>query len=287
VDDNCDGLVDCADPQCTGGGSPVAECVPDPGATTTSGMLAPGTCPGAYPTATALGSGDLDGGSCGAGSCACANGVAGMTPPTCSASIVAKGNAMACIVNMGTTIFTGTSAQNCVAIGQPLTSTSFYAVTLSALSATCNPATGGAASKTPPTWSNNANFCSGYAVGAGCAAGELCVPAAATHCVLEMGDQAACNVPGYGTQDTTQYFAGFDDSTRDCTCNCNLTGSCPGVAAVGTGTCNLAINAGCQNGLSGDHVQIEPPTGVGCTPGATSAGSTSTTSFARTVCCTK
>jgi hypothetical protein len=282
VDDNCDGLVDCADPQCTGGSSPVAECVPDPGATP-AGTLAGVACPTAYPTASPLNAG-LMAGTCAGGSCACGNQF--VTPPVCKGTVDTQGGNQLSCNNIGTNIWNHTSADGCVAIG-PLNSSTYYWVSAQPLSGMCNPPTGGTPTKNPPTWTTTNNLCSGNAVGGGCTAGKICVPAAPNHCVVQTGDQVACNVPGYTVQNTTHFYSGFDDSGRTCACACNVSGSCSTVIAMGTSTCNIAVSSACQNSLGYAVAKVNPPSSPACLPGATSGGSaTSTAGFERTVCCT-
>jgi len=284
VDDNCDGLVDCADPQCTGGASPVAQCVPSPGSATAGILSTTATCPAAYPTATPLYAG-LNAGSCAGGTCSCVNGLNGSA--TCSASLVSKGGTSTdCNLGIGTSVFSGTSASGCMSFGA-LSSTTWYQVNAPTLSATCNPTTGGSPIDNAPTWSTTDAFCAASAFGTGCASGQVCAPAAANHCVLATGDQVACTVAGYSTLNTTPFYTGYDDTGRSCACSCDLGLSCSSVVGFGSGGCSslYAVSGGCQKDLTYDHAEISAPSGTACTPGATSSGSTSTTGFERTVCC--
>ncbi|MCU1281504.1 MAG: cell wall surface anchor family protein, partial [bacterium] len=285
VDDNCDGLIDCADPQCTGGGTPLAECVPDPSGAT-AGTLSTTSCPMEYPTARPLFAG-MNAGTCAGGTCSCVNGLNGGA--TCSASLSQQGGTIVSCSQIGTSIFSNkTNLDNCIAFAT-MSSTTYYSLSTVTLNATCNPPTGGTPIKNPPTWATNDNFCSGTSIGGGCAAGNVCVPKAANHCVLETGDQVACTVPGYSVMNTTHFNSGFDDSGRTCACACVLSGTCGANVGFGNGSCSplFAVGGGsCQKGLTYDHASIGAPSGVACTPGATSSGSTTTTGFERTVCCT-
>lgn len=283
IDDNCDGLVDCADPQCTGGTAPIAECVADPGSAM-AGTLSTTSCPAAYPTATTLFAG-LNPGSCAGGSCACGNGLNG--PATCSASLDQQGGTLVSCTVVGTNVFSKTNADGCVAFAA-MSSTTYYTLSTPTFNATCNPPTGGTPVKNPPTWTTTDKFCGGGAVGAGCTAGKVCMPKAANHCVLQTGNQVACSVPGYAVANSTPFNTGFDDSGRSCACSCALSGSCGNVVGFGNGLCSslFAVAPGCQKNLSYDHAQISGPSGVACAPAATSSGSTSTAGFERTVCCT-
>ncbi len=300
VDDNCDGLVDCADPECSGadGGTQVAECIPDPDSAIAGTLSTTASCPAGYSgTATTLNAG-LNAGFCAGGTCSCSNGIVG-GPATCSTSLVDKGTTVtACITAFGgTTVWTHTSADGCVGFS-PLSSTNKYNLGTPTLNVTCNPSTGGTPIKNAPTWTTTDTFCTPPsapssdagqgAFGAGCPSGHVCAPVAPNHCVLEPGNQVACTVTGYGVPNTTPFYSGYDDTGRTCACTCNMGLTCSGGVGMGTGSCGslFFVGAGCQNGLTYDHVSISAPSGVnGCTPGATTSGTTSTTGFERTVCC--
>ncbi len=285
VDDNCDGLVDCADPQCTGGATPQAECVPDPGSAVT-GTLSTTTCPMAYPTNTPLYAG-FTAGSCATGSCACFNGINGS--PSCSATLVNKGGTItSCDVALGgTTIFSNaTNASSCVSFAA-LSATAYYALGYTT-SGSCNAPSGGNATKVAPTWATTDAFCGGGKVGGGCAAGKVCMPVAANHCVLETGSQTMCtSVPGYSVPNATQFFSGFDDSTRACSCTCSPTITC-NASFYTNGSCTtgpFGQPAGCYKGWTAyTGATIAAPSGT-CGAGAGESGATTTTGFERTVCC--
>jgi hypothetical protein len=283
VDDNCDGLIDCADPQCTGGASPVAECVPDPGSAV-AGTLSSTSCGASYPTSTAIFSG-LVAGDCGTGSCSCGQGVNGSV--TCNSSLTDEGGTQLGCNVFHSPLWSKTNVDGCFTMpGGPLSSSEYYNVSKPALTGACYPPTGGLAAKIAPTWTNSYSFCSGVS-GGGCMNGQICVPAAPKHCVLMTGMQVACNVSGYSVQDSTPYFSGFDDSSRMCNCACNLGGSC-GAVTMGPSMCNLLVGSGCQNGLSYAVAQIAAPNNPGCNAvGVLNGGATSTTGYERTVCCTK
>jgi hypothetical protein len=224
-------------------------------------------------------------GTCAGGTCSCVNGLNGTA--TCSATLKNEGGFAGCAV-VGSNVFVQTDQAGCFSFSQ-LSSTTYYELFAPSLNATCNPTTGGTPIKNAPAWSQTDQFCSGQAVGKGCPAGQVCAPTAANHCVLETGNQAACTVTGYSVMNTTAFYSGYDDSGRSCACSCDLSGSCSGIG-FNTGGCApfYAVAPGCgKNWSPYDHAQISPPSGVACTPGATMSGSTSTTGFERTVCCTQ
>ena len=280
VDDDCNEQVDCADTACTGGATPLAQCVADP-AGAPVGTVETGACSGAFATATPLFSG-LVPGTCGAGSCGC-----NPTPiggARCDATLVQHpgGGLLAC-TTAGTTIWTRSNADGC--FGFTALGTAYYTLSQNLVLA-CAPPTGGTATKNAPTWQTTNNFCAAAGAGGGCAAGQVCMPAAPKHCVLEQGNLTTCTRPGYNVLDATPYFTGFDDSARTCSCACNKIGTCPPVQ-FGVGACTTNTANGCRNTFSTlNSAQIPNPVGAGCGADATEAGATATDSFQRTVCCT-
>jgi hypothetical protein len=286
VDDDCNGHVDCDDTACTGGATPIAECVADPGSAT-AGTIDSSACPSTYPNTTQLHTG-LTAGTCAAGNCSCSGGLTGT--PRCEATLKQQGGTLlSCNTNPLTSIFQNLTATNgCIAFTGGALGTGYYSLSMQMI-AQCNAPSGGTPTKVAPTWQANASFCTGGLIGGGCATGQVCMPAAAKHCVLETGDQVECTRAGYGVKDTTQYFTGFDDSQRSCSCACNLTGTCGTAVAFGVGSCATTANlsTGCHTGFGGyDHAQAPNPNGAGCAVGTTSTGATSTTGFERTICCT-
>lgn len=284
LDDDCNGEIDCADTACTGGASPVAECVADPGSAT-SGYLASDDCPTTYPTETQLSSG-LNAGTCTAGSCTCSGLTGGAR---CDATLQNPGGSgpMSCNTALGDAIFTNQSASaGCLAF--TALGTDYYRLSITMV-AQCNPPGGGTPTKNAPTWQTTKKFCSGAKIGVGCQAGAVCMPAAPKHCVIETGSQTECTRAGYGVPDATEYFTGFDDTSRSCSCACNVTGTCGTSVAFGVGGCTSTanLNTGCHLGFGGyDHAKVPIPSGAGCATGANTTGSTTTTGFERTLCCT-
>jgi hypothetical protein len=278
IDDDCNGLVDCADPQCGG----IGECVPDPGSAL-SGTLG-SSCPTSFPSPTPLFA-TMTPGSCSAGSCACSSGFT--STPTCSASLIQSNSS--CLASAGT-VFSATSASGCLSFSA-LSSTASYSLVTAAFSGDCNAPSGGSPTKVAPTWSVTNAFCAGNRVGGGCSGGQICVPVAPNHCVLEVGDQTACTVSGYSVQNVTQFFTGFDDSTRACSCVCDPSGTCNNAVGFGNGSCGGTLSAqdsGCYGSWSAyDHAQISAPSGAMCAVSVASSGTTSTSGFERTVCCVK
>jgi hypothetical protein len=210
VDDDCDGLADCADPDCTGGASPKAACVPDPGSFTAGTDVSPGPCPAGYPSPMPLGSGALTDSSCAVGTCACQ---ALPSSPFCDGVLVDSGNSPGCgsgVSQITTTCLEGLSipSGDYHAAGGPTWE-----------SPGCGSPTGGTASRVAASFAANDLFCSGSVVGAGCPGSERCVPAAPSHCVVRTGTQLTCPT-GYNLR-PVHYFADVTDS-RTCTCDCGF-----------------------------------------------------------------
>jgi hypothetical protein len=287
VDDDCDGLADCADPDCTGGASPIAACVPDPGSFTAGTTVAGNTsCPGGWPTATPINS-NLNNGSCQAGSCSCM-----LQNDACSGQIVTYSSTTDCSGSEAAAAVPSTDTP-CQGLVQ-IPAGTYYEFLGAGYSGSCNK--GGSPSKVAPGWSNAEKFCSGGALGSGCPAGSRCLPAGPNHCVLKAGSQLAC--PANYTLRTTRYYLDFDDSGRSCACTCsvNTAGSCSGTATVtlwDSPTCNnadLFANAGgCMNNdVHGYNYYSLSGTVTSATcsaPGASESGTTSLNNE-QTVCCT-
>ncbi|HVK83376.1 MAG TPA: hypothetical protein VM513_04665 [Kofleriaceae bacterium] len=280
LDDDCNGHTDCDDAACTGGATPIAECVPDPGGAL-AGTLETGACPSEYPNATGIFS-DLTAGSCAAGTCSC-----GTTPiggARCDSTLArhSGGSSLAC-ATIGAVVFATNGGNGCIsfsALG------SGYHTLDTTLVAQCAAPGGGTSAKVDPSWGSTGNFCTGNSSGGGCGTGQVCMPKAPRYCVLETGEQAECTRPGYSVQDPTSYFTGYDDSARTCSCACNVTGTC-GPVLFGTGSCTTGVTDGCMTGFTGyTNAQAPTPSGVGCAAGGASNGATSTAGFERTLCCT-
>ncbi len=235
-DDDCDGLVDCDDPDCVGGATPKAVCVPDPG-TFTRGTLA-ATCPTGYPLSTAVYQGlssTCNGGSC--GGCTTLTSSFGGADD-CFVLLYAWGS-NSCSGGTGyQTRASGTSVcRTDIALGQYHSADSTY------YDGSCNNPSG-TSTKNTPTWSKSELFCRGSAVGGGCIAGNLCVPKGPSMCVIKSGAAQTCP-NGYNAQ--APWYTGYDDSARTCQCSCTNTvqGTCSGTPAV-----TLYTDTGCSLGAA-------------------------------------
>jgi hypothetical protein len=208
TDDDCDGLIDCADPDCIGGASPQAVCVPDPGAFTAGTTVGSGSCPTAWPTSTTIHSGLNT--TCDTGTCSCPN-----TNFQCGVELWSSSNGAACNGGSGLGFYTSDPGTCNGPLTFPSDGNYHYATVF--YTGDCGmPA--GTAAKNTPTWTNTEQFCSRATIGSGCTLGSVCVPSAANHCVMKAGAQSC---PSNYSPRPTSYYLGFDDSSRQCKCNCS------------------------------------------------------------------
>jgi hypothetical protein len=225
-DDDCDGLVDCDDPDCVGGASPTAICVPDPSGFT-GGTVAAGTCPNTFPISTSIYQGLSA--ACSSTSCGgCTTLTSDFGPPDDCYTLVWNWSTNQCNGGSGAQV-RATSAL-CTAI-TPVPANHWHSIETPAYyDGYCNNPNG-SSSKMTPQWSTSKLFCRGNVVGGGCIAGNICVPAATNHCVIKTGASLACPT-GYNPQ--SPYYTGYDDSTRVCTCGCinSVQGTCTGSPLV-------------------------------------------------------
>jgi hypothetical protein len=251
IDDDCDGHIDCADPDCTGGVSPEAICVADPG-TFTPGVVLPvaAICPDGWPTSTIVSSDIIQG---------CGNGTCGCTTPrsSCGAYLYAEASNLCPHATSAAFVDQAVPCATQFTIPQG----TYHSVGTPEWLGDCG-APMGAAFKATPYWFNTEKLCGGGLVGAGCASGSICVPRGSNHCAMKAGSQLEC--PGGYLRRTRRYYTGIDDSSRSCQCACSVTspGSCSG-----TPTMDLWDSAVC----SGSHVTV---------PGSCSSSDVSSAQYA-------
>jgi hypothetical protein len=212
IDDNCNGMVDCADPTCKSAGF---TCVP----TAPTGWTGPvaydegappsAACPAGYPTDALDGQSDP---STTAATCSCSCGA--VQGASCSLTNVAYYSTLDC--TGATCGDDGLPGGQCVAV--PCGS-----------SAAASPpvVAGGACTATPSQtvppvqWQQAQRACTGV-VGGGCSAGNVCAPPVAspfapTPCVYTAGSTGCPS--GYPNAATTTYASATD--TRSCSaCSC-------------------------------------------------------------------
>jgi hypothetical protein len=220
IDNDCNGLIDCADAACNA----TFQCVPEPpqGWTVAAASLtsAP-ACPPLVPTAQDIltASGDS------ASSCAC---TCESADPACSKGTYTFSFGTAC----------GTSATldptiACGAVTAQLAKDSELHLAGPPPPSTCAPSL-----KKTIAAPQKGRLCQGAPIGHGCASGTICVPRVAPplqSCITETGDRACPNTY------PAKSFAGsgVQSDTRDCTaCTCQ-SGTCTGSATFYEGpNCN-------------------------------------------------
>ena len=292
IDDDCDGLVDCADPDCTGGASPPATCVPDPGSFTAGVTVASAiACPGTWPSPGPINAGINS--TCDGTGCSGCSLISDWAQTDDCYVVVYDWGATMCLGGSGTEVRT---SGVCRTFDTPAAAGNYHSVIDPYYEGFCS-GVGGTATKVTPTWTTSEQFCSGGLVGGGCTPGSICVPAGPNHCVMKSGSQLTC--PANYVLRATRYYTGFDDSGRTCACACNRsgTGTCSGTATVAlfSGSCAPAgghtLASACDNtdNISGyDHVIATGVTVVGhtsCTLGTSQTNSTALLDE-QTVCCT-
>jgi hypothetical protein len=289
LDDDCDGRIDCADPDC----GPTAQCVPlDP----TGGKIGimtgvTATCPSGYTDQTTINKG-LAGGTCTGCSC---------RPPTasCGTNVYSYATATDCATttNAGTfeTAFSTTQACTTPAwVGSTFGTLYGVAVSAFAVTLTGSCAPQGTPTLGPATWAVSNRFCATTMLGGGCQAGQACVPVnSAAKCAIFDGSHSC---PAGTAADS--WNTGYTDSRSCGTCTCGSpTGqSCSAVRLnVGTDyTCAPNVTATLAsasrfcyagNGVySPGIVFTGAPTQPTC-PGMSQVSGALTPTGPKTVCC--
>ena len=296
IDNDCNGLVDCADPAC---GATVAQCVALDPTSAPVGLLSgvgAGACSTAgYDQPTAI--------------------FANPTPLSCTTVIAGKGcNCTAGSVTCSTTLSgfktlaectgdtsSGESAgtfvtgqdKNCTAAGVPPWTLDangdifgIGATTFVAVAADCT------ASGTPnvPTYSfgTNATFCGTQEVGGGCSAGQVCVPATGAGGLCQLFDGKKTTCPGGAP--AQPYYTGVSGTITcgACTCGPPVGASCDNVSLD---TCSGGIEVQSNGrtcigpGVSRPAVQFSgTPTSGACSP-MSAVGGTAAPTGPKTLCC--
>lgn len=243
IDDNSDGLIDCADPICSGVGY---QCVPIPEAGWTGvaafyrGALEV-NCSGAFTDAAVSANAGLVAPDAACSACSCMASGSGCGAATITVTRADGGGcSAACDYDVGlppamcVTLETGGGCSG----GSPTFSTDDAVAP--AFAGTCSPSQQ-SPMVAPPTWTNNALVCSAPA-GGGCSLDAVCsppTPAGFTGaCVYASGD-VPCPA-GYGAREVVFDGVGDDRSCSDCGC---APATCPGIIQLFSGNACNANNA--------------------------------------------
>jgi hypothetical protein len=226
-DDNCNGLIDCADPACISQGS----CVPGL-PSSNLGIIVPqaAACPAGYDAADI----DLFAGlaNTGCGGCTCTPGqtsctapvyfyegwgVQGQTNEECNEDTPPHDGG----VYVGDVTF--------VCPDEPLEESFWGGWRVGEFDVTtdaCTPS--GTSSPETPTWAQTARFCQTRQVGGGCGAGDVCVPSAPSERVCYTNSTGYPCAPGLVTE---LWYTGYSDQRVCGACGCqdNGDGNCDNV----------------------------------------------------------
>ncbi len=222
VDNDCDGLVDCADPDCAAG----AQCVPAVGSAFTLGITvnAASFCPAMFSARSVVNEGLAPvGADCPTSTCSC-------TPSMSCSSGVTSWPASGC---------SGESDANSAAAVCRNFNVSAPTVGLSSDPTIINGGgscgVGGTSARSGTAWASTQRFCQTSAIGGGCAPGNVCVPKLSVATCAVADGQVACD-PGY-TEMTGPWYTDFTDG-RSCACACGAAsgGACGTTIGIYTST---------------------------------------------------
>jgi hypothetical protein len=281
LDDDCDGLPDCADPDC----APTALCVPRPAGGDVGTTVGAGqTCPVGF-AKVAMGTPyglAVQGGGASCTGCQC-----GTSVTSCAAALTTYLTAVDCqggTNGQSETTIDSASAATCP-VPDPHT-TNVYGAALAPwtlTSSACVPS--GAPIKPTATFSTSTSFCKaanlvetggigqigqiGQIGKTGCAAGSVCMrrpPAGDGACAL-LADASACPA---GTKMNAVVYAGIQDSRACAACTCTLEGaSCDNLVLQMGSDSSCGVDTADVHG--GARACVASPTGV-AVPGYHLAG---------------
>src|SRR5207245_1175837 len=166
VDNDGDGLVDCADPDCAGG----SQCVPAVGSTFKLGITVnqASFCPAMFASLAVINAGLSPVGSdCPSNLCTC-------TPSMNCAATVTSFPQAGCSGETDANSATTT----CRNFGVNLPTVGLDATVITNGGGSCG--SGGSSTRSATTWASTQRFCQASAVGGGCAPGNVCVPKLST-----------------------------------------------------------------------------------------------------------
>ena len=244
IDDDCDGHIDCDDPDCTS----VAVCVPPvTGAFVVGTTLATASlCPTSYTSLEVIDSGLSAAGNCSSG-CSCGS--------TCIDSLYHFGSAAGnCPNTDNENSFSQVSNDACHNWNSGQWDNT---LDVHQLSTPANCLASGTALVPTASWAASKRVCSTPTHGGGCSGGNWCVPITpGPNCEVAAGS-ATCDT-GYNAV-SGPWYTGYTD-TRSCSCNCGApTGSC------GTQV-TLYTDGNCTNGAA--QFAANASNNINCSVGA-------------------
>jgi hypothetical protein len=227
IDDDCDGLSDCADPDCV----PIAACVPRPSGNVGTIVGATDACPKGFAAlndnATPFGL-TIDPGGVACNGCQCAQ----VTSKTsCAATITTYTSTADCqAATNGKNVLTISTTSTDPCPVPDTGATNVFGAALSAwtvTSADCGPT--GTPIRPMASFAASTGFCPAATLApptldSGCAAGSVCMrrpPAGDAMCVL-LADASACPA---GTKGGGVLYAGLTDARTCAPCSCSVAGA--------------------------------------------------------------
>ena len=302
IDDDCDGKIDCADPDC---GPTVAQCVALDPTSAPIGMLSgvgPGACatPGFdQPTSIVANLNPLDCSTQSAGKgCICTP-----APVTCTATLSGFQTAKECSDSSSTgdlaAKFSTGDDKSCTA-GPPAWTPDaagyIYGVATSAFSATTSGCTPSGTPIIPtPTWGSRGTFCATATIGGGCGAGKVCVPAGPSSTVCQLFDGVKTTCPA-AVPSRAPWYTGVSSGITcgPCSCGSPIGATCDNaeISFGNDGTCSGLGTVGSKSracfggGVSKPGVQFVGAISAPCQAMST-VGGTATPTGPKTLCCSQ
>jgi hypothetical protein len=295
IDDDLDGLVDCADTDCNAGFT----CVPEAPMGWTGPVLLYEGSPALKPSCGQIGAADSFVGSnnlqapndsCSACSCK-PQGV------VCTAQALSTYSDQACTTVKPSIAQPAAKACVDVNVNPPLKSYAAAPPTTALANASCSPE-GGVLNASAPSWNTAALACAPSTLGSGCGAANVCAlagsaPFGSGACVWQSGVQAC--PAGYPVQHT--YYTGTSDTRACAACACSgvPSGSCKmNTEVYGNTGCGgladlVANDGGCHKAQTAKSIRpVADLSGItGCAPSGGELSGTLTPNGDTTVCCTQ
>lgn len=284
IDDDGDGFIDCADPDCTGGATPKAMCVPKPGGSFALGVRS-ASCPSVFTSSTPLYS-QYTGPTCSASSCNCDP---GMDTGRCYGNFdygYALGDTLCTNTFMGFNTIYDTCSSVSIPTGSGHKISLFWQETGGACSGS------GPSNKTASSYTTE-QLCQ-RTYGGGCGATKVCAPSAPKYCAAASGGVIGGCPSGFVQQADSTYYDSLTNDDGTCVCGCSaIGGKCDGtqVLSYSSGSCAadaVMLSTGCSSAdvSSVTNVKTPAPTTAGSCTSPIAFLSKYPTLNSVTLCCT-
>jgi hypothetical protein len=247
IDDDCNGLIDCADPACT----PTASCVPAVADAIYGTLLPSGTCPQPGATAQPL----YNNFSTAPQQCSgCL--FEPMPDANTGIDVYSDDDGAACAMKPQSTL------QGSVTWNAPCQSLTLYGqFQISNLRGKCSYYSGSPSLPSPPLTKNE--FCASAATGTGCSPGNVCAPRVGSHAACVLTSAASCPA---SYPNASSWYPAYKEG-RSCTACADATAISPS-----SGTVELFTNTTCSGTatmVSFSATDTNTTTTTSCTPSST------------------